>query len=100
MTQAVNSVLTTSLLVEALKDDEDVTREIKALALKAIREADHLLTHSMPNVKVQVIKSIMPAVARALQVSSVDNELQTVKDDIRTMIQEMRAEKEQTPDDD
>lgn len=98
MTNA-NNILTSSM-VAALQDDEEVAAASKALALKALSEADFLLTNGMPSVKIQVIKFISPIIAKALQVSSGESELTNAIAEVRGMYAEMMEKVDGKEDDD
>lgn len=91
MMVALQGVLNNSAMVEALKDDPEIASQMQTLALMAIQEADSLLRNGPPNVKVQVLRAIMPAVASALKASTVDNELEQFKDEMRQMMKEVRG---------
>lgn len=53
-------------VARAVEQDTDLAEEARALARKAIATANYYLDHGSPAVKLNVIKSIMPAIGRGM----------------------------------
>lgn len=53
-------------LPPGLEDDPDILEAVKALTLAAISEAQHLIDNGIPAVKMQLIRTVLPAAAKAL----------------------------------
>lgn len=49
-----------------LEDDPEIREAIKQLALTAIEEASELIQHAAPNVKANLIRQLLPPLAKSL----------------------------------
>lgn len=78
-------------LVTLLEGDDDVRRKMKELALLAIDEARDLLERGIPSIQMQVIRSLLPAMNKALAARD-DRDLRQLKEDVASMQAAFRAD--------
>ena len=71
-------------LLGLLSDDAEVRSALKALALSSIAAAQDLMDNAIPGVKIQVIRSILPALTKALQAQD-NKELDELKETVGAM---------------
>lgn len=88
-------------MIQAIVDDEDIAKAAKELALESIEISRKLLRLGNPTVQATVLRNMNYVIAKGLAVSSVDNEIEELKREMRAMHEEMYAKStEDDPDDD
>lgn len=83
-------------LLGLLSDDSEVRTALKSLALSSIAAAQDLMDNAIPGVKIQVIRSILPALTKALQAQD-NKELDDIKETVASMYELIQAQIANTP---
>lgn len=63
----------------SLTDDAELANAARTLALKCIQLADHHLTHGSPQMQVNIIKAIMPAIGRGMKHTEESEEITNLR---------------------
>lgn len=72
-------------LPAGLENDPDVRDAVKALTLTAIEEATELMETAAPAIKLQLIRVVLPAAARALAAGGSEDDLVELRQAVTTM---------------
>ena len=67
---------------EATKSDPELAEKARALANRCIDQANYYLDHGSPQVQLQVIKSIMPAIGRGMNERGEDDTITELREQL------------------
>jgi hypothetical protein len=73
------------LIPDDLLSDPDVYNAVKQLALGAIREAQDILNDGIPAIKLQLIRSLLPQIARSLATKREDSEEKELQEELSNL---------------
>lgn len=79
------------MAVELVHDDPELRAAVKSLAMRAVEEAQFIMDRGTPNLKLSVIKVLMPAVARELAKKEERDDLAVLRAEMQEMMKEMRS---------
>lgn len=72
---------------EATRSDAELAEKARALANRAIDIANHYLDHGSPQVQLQVVKSIMPAIGRGMSERGEDDTIRELREQLAQLHQ-------------
>jgi hypothetical protein len=75
---------------ELIHDDPELRAAVKNLAMRAVQEAQIIMDRGTPNLKLSVIKVLMPAVARELAKKEERDDLAILRAQMTEMFKEIR----------
>lgn len=73
-------------------DDPELRAAVKSLAMEAVTQARYIMERGTPNLKLAVIKVLMPAVARELAKKEDRDDLTQLRAEMSQMFAEMRGD--------
>jgi len=81
---------TALVVAAAVADDDELANAARQLAWKSIEIAQYFLDHGSPQMKLRVVQSLMPAVAKALSArNDADESLAQLRADLTSLHQSM-----------
>ena len=77
-------------IVEAAAHDQTLAIAARELTTQAILQIDEILQHGTPAAKQQILRSFVPALIRVGEATQVNEEMEQMRNEFRTMMDEMR----------
>lgn len=79
-----------SLVFTAIAEDDELKERIRQLAWMVVDRAEYILQHGSPALQAQTMRTIMPAIVRALQQQNEDEKYLKLKQDFEQQMKEIR----------
>ena len=78
------------MVAGALHNDPVIQNRVRTLALASLDECERLIREGAPPVKMQVMRTLMPAFVKALERSKEDEDIKALKVQLMDLMSEMR----------
>lgn len=80
-----------AMAVEIAKNDAEIEHKVRLLALDALHHAQYILDYGTPALKMQVIRSVLPAMTKELAREQEDEAITKMRAEMIEMFKEMRG---------
>lgn len=81
-----------STLADAFGDDEEYQQGIKELVLQTMKMAVYTLKHGSPDAKSQVMRAMLPSVARTIRSTQESDEMDQMREELKAMLREISGQ--------
>lgn len=93
----LNSDPITAMAVEIAKNDAEIEQQVRRLAKSALDHAQYILNYGTPALKMQVIKSVLPAMTKELAREQENDIIAEMRNEMAAMFDEMRGGVPESP---